>query len=124
MSRTQVADSPDAPTGGPGAATPVTLPRAPRPRWFTIGARLWLIGVLVIALLLGLAGQWVPALVVIAVGYIGFGIVFNLRRPWWGDAGKAAAATEAPTPPRTVAMVVVMLVIVTVVVWVLFFLTR
>jgi len=79
-----VADSPDAPTGGPETA-PVTLPPAPAPRplGFTIGARLW-----------------------------------------WGDAGSAAAAREAPTPPRVVAKLVAMLVLVTVVVWVLFFLTR
>jgi len=120
-----VADSPDAPTGGPETA-PVTLPPAPapRPRGFTIGARLWLVGVVVLTLPIGLAGQWALALVVMAVGYIGFGIVFNLRRPWWGDAGRAAAAREAPTPPRVVAKLVAMLVLVTVVVWVLFFLTR
>ena len=119
-----MADAPDAGTGGLDAATPGTLPRAPRPRGFTIGARLWLVGVVILALLLGLAGQWVLALVAFAFGYIGFGIVFNLRRPWWGDAGKAAAAAEAPAPPRSIALVVVMLVIVTVVVSLLFLMTR
>ena len=47
-------------------------------------------------------GVIAAVLAMMAVGYIGFGIVFNLRRPWWGDAGRAAAAREAPTPPRVV----------------------
>jgi hypothetical protein len=69
----------------------------------------------VVALLLMAAGQWLAAVVVFPVGYAGFFTVFNLRRPWWGEAGQAAAATAPPPRQTTDWRLVGLLVVVTVV---------
>ncbi len=69
-----------------------------------------------VSLLLTVAGMAVLALLAIAAGTLGFGIVFNLRRPWWGEGGQAAAATVAPVPWRVRVSIVAMLLVVTAVV--------
>lgn len=88
-------------------------------RRFRSRARLWILAILVLAAALLFAGQFALALAVIAAGLVGFVIVFDARRPWWGTGlgATAAAAGQRQTDRRAKMVLAVVLVLVTVLTW-------
>ena len=95
-------------------------------RRFTYRARLWILVILALAAALLYLGQFAVALGVIAAGLVGFAIVFDARRPWWGPELRAMTATSSQGPAdrrRTLALGVV-LVVMTVGMWAVFLLSQ
>jgi hypothetical protein len=77
-----------------------TPPKRTEQRQFTLGARIWVLALAVLAGALVFVGQSAVAIGAIAVGIIGFLVVFNARRPWWGPGLRATTASGRPPADR------------------------